>query len=454
MVQDRGLPAELETIVFGLWALRIAQLGDKIASASQEADSDVESQVFSTLGSEDVESTDDERGTVPTLKGHDTKLDGAPNLYDCLALCYLGLSTMRLPVTPGDVYSWVTDGKMAYRRAIKLVPLAMRDRLPAAYRAALDPQTMLGHKRFYDVLYNLYISFAKDHGIMWPPINAPALLFRYLKELALPLELYDATLRLADLIGYDFALHYDSAGQLGIRNLPEAQIIGCLVVCIKLFYPFDKIKRYPISSSEPAAMTMNWQKWCEELKTVKVKQREGNTGFTTEELTKLKEDSVFDMEPEQIDQYLDFYVDTFLDDTEIERRENNDFRRVLHGLFPIESAEQRPPVQLSDGIPHKSQIETVKVVQSTVQSREIRVADDAESKVPRAGQMYTTWKKEEHVPKRAKKLCQKVARVGGLSMEMLVMTVSLTETRIEKWRRKQKEGTRARREVVGEEEMN
>jgi RNA polymerase I-specific transcription initiation factor RRN7 len=441
MVQDRGLPAELETVVFDLWALRIAQLRDKIASADQDADSEAESQVFSTIESKDLETTDDEQGTGPTRKSREAKLDGAPNLYDCLALCYLGISTMRLPVTPGDMYAWVTDGKMTYRRAIKLVPLTMRDRLPAAYRVALDPRTMMGYKRFYSTLSNLQISFAKDYGIIWPPINAPVLLFRYLKELALPLELYDATLRLADLIGYDFAFHYDNSRQLGIRDHPEAQIAACLVVCTKLFYPFDKTKRYPISSSEPAATAINWKQWSKATKAAKATQRTrtDNKGFTTKELTQLKEDAILDMQPEQLDQYLDFYTATFLDDAETERREDNDFRRVLHGLFPIESSEQRPPVQLSDGIPHEAQMETVRTVQATVQPRQAR---DAKTEVLRPGQLYTVWRKEEHVPQRAKKLYDEVARVGGLSMEMLVSAVALTEARVEKWKRKQKEGTR------------
>jgi RNA polymerase I-specific transcription initiation factor RRN7 len=247
-------------VIFDLWALRVAQLSEKIASGDQESES--QSQVYNTLESEDDDTTNHERGTISTPKGRDKKLQGTPNLYDCLALCYLGISTLRLPMTPGDIYAWVTDGKMAYRRAIKLLPLAMKDRLPSSYHAVLDPQTMMSYKRFYTTLTNLEISFEKEHGVQWPALNVQLLLFRYLKELALPLELYDATLRLGDLLGYTFAFRYDGRQNLGVRHLPEAQLIGCLVLCVKLLHPFDKVRRAPHSSSEPTAVLMNWKQLC------------------------------------------------------------------------------------------------------------------------------------------------------------------------------------------------
>tara|TARA_R110002003_G_scaffold296_13_gene18725 strand:- start:21271 stop:21729 length:459 start_codon:yes stop_codon:yes gene_type:complete len=111
LVQAKGLPNELESLVFDLWALRVAQLADRIASAYQESDS--QSQVFSTLESEESEITDNERGIMSAPRDRDKKLQGAPNLYDCLVLCYLGISTLRLPITPGDIYAWTTDGDMA-----------------------------------------------------------------------------------------------------------------------------------------------------------------------------------------------------------------------------------------------------------------------------------------------------------------------------------------------------
>jgi RNA polymerase I-specific transcription initiation factor RRN7 len=441
LVQEKGLPSELEMVIFDLWALRVAQLSEKIASGDQESES--QSQVYNTLESEDDDTTNHERGTISTPKGRDKKLQGTPNLYDCLALCYLGISTLRLPMTPGDIYAWVTDGKMAYRRAIKLLPLAMKDRLPSSYHAVLDPQTMMSYRRFYTTLTNLEISFEKEHGVQWPALNVQLLLFRYLKELALPLELYDATLRLGDLLGYTFAFRYDGRQNLGVRHLPEAQLIGCLVLCVKLLYPFDKVRRAPHSSSEPTAVLMNWKQWCKHMAAAKKEHRASNPGFTTEELTKLQESDVFKLQSDQLDQYLDFYADTFLDEAEIQRtKDNDDFRNALYGLFPIEVKEQHNPVQLSDTLPHERRLEVVSAVHSSMRvAAAVRNSDD-DSDALRPGQMYPRWREVQDLPPRATIFCEEAARLAGLSLEMLVMAVFFAEARVEKWRRKQREGAR------------
>ncbi|KAF2821144.1 hypothetical protein CC86DRAFT_470897 [Ophiobolus disseminans] len=439
LIQEKGLPSELETVVFDLWALRIAQLGDKIASESQEDES--QSQVFNTLESEES-ATDNERGTLSTPKCRDKTLIGAPNLYDCLVLCYIGTSTLRLSITPGDIYAWTTAGKLAYRRAIKLVPLAMRDRLPPSFHAVLDPPKLLGHRRFYTTLTNLEISLEKDHGILWPPLNVPLLLFRYIKELALPLELYDATLRLADLLGYNFAFQYDGRKTLGLRHLPEAQLIGCFVLCTKLFYPFDKIRRSPKSSSEPAVTVVDWNKWCKHMHAAKKKQQNSTSEFTPEELIKVQEDDILELKPVQLDEYMDFYTETFLDDAEIQRTKNNDdFRNALYNMFPIDSNEPRPQNQTVDQSPHEKNLETVRAVHNDVKTRVV-ISDDVESNAFRPGQAYSVWKKSQDLPDRAAMFYDEAARLAGFSMDMLVTAVFLTEARVERWRKKQRDGAR------------
>lgn len=436
LVKEKGLPSELETVIFDLWALRVAQLGDKIASESQENQS--QSQVYNSLESED-DATDDERDTLSSSKSRNKKLASVPNLYDCLALCYLGTSTLRLPVTPGDIYAWTTDGKLAYGRAIRLVPLKMRDRLPPSYHAVLDPPTLLRHKRFYTTLTDLEISYSKDHGILWPPLNIPLLLFRYIKELALPLELYDATLRLGDLLGYDFGSHYDRRKIFGLRHLPGAQLIGCFVVCVKLFYPFDKVRRSPKTGPEPAVSVVDWKKWCKQVYAGKRKQQQGASDFTSEEFTKLEEKDILDMTPDQVDQYLDFYQFNFLDDVEVQRtRNNDDFRNALYNMFPVDGDHESLPVQSADHLFHEQSLETVHAVHGSLKMRTIVREDEDGSHAFRPGQSYPMWKKVEDLPDRAAIFYEEAARLAGFTVEMLVTAVFFTETGIEKWKKKKK----------------
>lgn len=437
-MKEKGLPAELELITLDLWALRIAQFGDRIASENR-ADSQPQSQVFSTLETEESE-TDDARGTLRNSKGRDKKLGDVPNLLDCLGLCYLSILTMRLPITPGDIYHWATEDKLVYRGAIKHVPLPMRDRLPASYHATLNPNALLSYKRFYAAVTDLQVSFTNDHKIAWAPLNHRLLLFRCIKELALPLEVYDVTIRLSKLLNLDFVLRPDRKGRLGVRHLPEAQLAGCLVVCIKLLYPFDGEKRHPRSAAEPTAAVMDWSRWQEQIQATKAEQKGDDHRFTNEELTKLEEKDIFDMPSDRLDQYLDFYADTFLDEAEIQRtKDTDDFRNAIYDVFPIEGRSTPTASQALEAPLQKDNLATVRSVHSSMQAISAIADDEVGAGVLRPGQSYHPYKKEADLPEHAMVLYNEVAKLAGLSMDMLMMAVFYTEARIEKWRRKQKD---------------
>lgn len=448
LTHEKGLPAELETVVFDLWALRILQFGDKISEDNEELHS---SQAFSSID-DDAEAV----GDGPRFGKRERKFKGIPGLIDCLALCYLGITTLRLPVTPGDIYAWTAEGKMAYLGAIKYLPPAMRDRLPANYHAVLDPNALLRFERFYPTLIALQVGFEKEYAILWPPLNAPLLLFRYLKELALPLELYDATLRLGKLLDYDFAFHTDGKKRLGVRDLPEAQLLACFVMCVKLFYPFDGQRRYPTSTSELATSVVNWEAWCRQMDLARLKGRPGTSSYTpeellelekkdlvytTEELFKLEVKDVLSMSEEQLDQYMDFYLANFLDETHIEPNQNkDDFRNKLYEWFPATTETPAQPRQALDEDNSEAKLEVVRAVQSSMKLRPA-VAEEAKgTAILRPGQAYKKHKKEERLPELQKRFYEEAARVAGLSLNMLVMAVSSTETRVENWRSTQRKG--------------
>jgi RNA polymerase I-specific transcription initiation factor RRN7 len=181
------------------------------------------------------------------------------------------------------------------------------------------------------------------------------------------------------------------------------------------------------------------------MSAAKKHQRKGKSDFTTEELTKVQESDVFEMQPDQLDQYLDFYADIFLHEAEIKRTtDNDDFRNALYGMFPIEGKEQRPPIQLSNGVLHEDMLKTVREIHASMKRAAAVDVEEEESSTLRPGQMYPIWKDAQELPPRAAVFYEEAARLAGLSLDMLVMAVFFVEARIERWRRKQKEGTRAR----------
>jgi RNA polymerase I-specific transcription initiation factor RRN7 len=436
LIHEKGLPAELETVVLDLWTLRILQLENQIGQG-QGYDSQ-SSQAFSA--SEDESESD---GEVLRRRPREKKLRSSPTLIDNLALCYLGIITLRLPITPGDIYDWITNDKMAYRRAIRHIPLAMREKLPANYHAILDPNGMLKYERFYSAVNDLKISLQMEYGVVWPSLNYPLLLFRFLKELALPLELYDASVRLARYIGYDFILHSERGGKLGIRHLPEAQLAACLVVCTKLIYPFDGMKRYPKTSTEPATTKIDWEDWYKQHSLQQTSQDNTAQLYTPEQLIGLQEKDVFSMSADQLDQYLDWYKDSFIDEARIEQTSDH-FRKALYDLFPVDDGPQT--VNWKDQLPqpptHRERLDTVKAVHSGHKPQRVIEEQPETTGVTRPGEKYRIYRKEEDIPENARRFYEAVARCAGLSMDMLVMAVFFTEKKMDKWQVEQRQHAR------------
>lgn len=410
-----------------LWSLRILQLENKISS-SQGYDS--QSEVHSAT--EDSES-ESETGLL-RHRIRDTKLRRTPTLIDTLALCYLGIIALRLPVTPGDIRSWLSNEKLAYMRAIRLVPPAMREKLPANYHAILDPRNILSFERFYSVINDLKFSLQKEFGIVWPSLNHPLLLFRFLKDLALPLELYDATIQLAQYLNYDFTFPTDTQTRLGVRHLPEAQLAACLVVCVKLFYPFDDTQRCPKTSSEPAAIAIDWDHWSMQISSSNPRTRSGIRMYTTEELMNLQEKEALSMSGEQLDQYLAWYQDSFIEDTNDDHRADSVYRNALYELFPVDKdPSSKWANELPEDISQQEKVDIVKAVHSTQKPQHIVRERGDTLDIARPGTKYTYYRGVEDLPKHAKRFYEEVAKLIGLSLDMLLLSVFFTEKKIAKW---------------------
>ncbi|ORY10038.1 hypothetical protein BCR34DRAFT_357253 [Clohesyomyces aquaticus] len=469
LVHDQGLPSELENVIFDLWALRVLQLEDHfvaedITSGGAYAyDSQTPTPSLYTTTSED-ESEGEEIGNRKARRlGGKMKLKMTPGLLDCVALCYLGILTLRLPITPGDIITSINTKKMPYLRAIRYVPYAMRDRLPASYHAVLEPNAVIKPKRFFAAVTELERSLGKEYGIAWPKINVQVLLWRYLKELGLPLEVYDATSKLAGYLGYGMAYSDQGEGRKGrakrgIRELPEAQLAACLVVCVKLLYPFDG-HQHPKSVAEPAATILDWGEWTRQ---VSERSRRGSTdtGLLSEhspsDLAEVREKDVFNMSDGQLDEYMDWYRDTFLDETRVEKGEAaRDFREKLERWFPIDRADdagRRTLNSSADGAgssaedPNKDQdrdteLRLVRTVHARFKTAKIiETFDHSHGKgIVRPVQRYVYYRQVKEIPETGRRFYEEVARISGLEMEMLIKAVFFAEKKAE--RRKKEGGT-------------
>ncbi len=95
-----------------------------------------------------------------------------------------------------------------------------------------------------------------------------------------------------------------------IRTLdnPDSLLAGCVVLVTKYLFPMDGIDRYPLDAVDPLAVKMDWNVWLEAMKTTSDRHDD-------QQLGKISARRAWSMTPEQQDENLDWYQDTYIQDS-------------------------------------------------------------------------------------------------------------------------------------------
>ncbi|KAF2401649.1 hypothetical protein EJ06DRAFT_474872 [Trichodelitschia bisporula] len=421
LIKEKGFPEELEMIVHDLWALRLQSL-----STSMDTDpfSDTESQTpMYSSQSEDTGAESDATSVVRTRS--------TPKLVHMLALCYMGAYLLRLPVFFSDFFTWVTEGELLYYRAINAIPHEMRNRMPGSYQQLLDPRTTLNTRKLHKAVVQLFHSHQRDFGFILPPLNFPLHLFRYIKELALPLEVYPAARRLAALAKFDFK-YPDKPHRRRAADCPELQLISTVIVAVKLLYPMDGIKRYPTKDDEPSAAIIDWESWDMATKAYEdTFKNPDRLGYS--EAMQVKEADVLDMSEEKLDDYLDWYSKSWLAGEEEGVTGDADFRRAIFEMFPVGESGAVPAQKPTRYEIERLKIEKLRAVQTSLKPRRA-ITEDEELElgrsVPRPGNHYRRYRKESELEGYVKRFYEVAARLAGFPLKTVVDRVFAVEVEL------------------------
>ena len=98
LIHTIGLPAELETVIKDLWALRLQLLKSKTDATSDE------DTLFSSQPQSETETEDKHEGDGRKWKFRGKEI---PRLIETLGLCYLGMILLRLAVSIGEMHRYV-----------------------------------------------------------------------------------------------------------------------------------------------------------------------------------------------------------------------------------------------------------------------------------------------------------------------------------------------------------
>jgi RNA polymerase I-specific transcription initiation factor RRN7 len=272
---------------------------------------------------------------------------------------------------------------------------------------------------------SLILLYNKDFGLVMPQLNLPAHLFRLMEELALPLEIYPTVRRLAAFMKLNFIYPEISKRQINVIDFPEAQVVACIIVVLKLFYGFDGTQRVPTTETSPGAAIIDWDEW--------EKIMEDSDPLEYQEAMQMTDREVIDLPDPKIDDYLDFFEEHFTIDDPQDRDKDADFRKMMLGLFPLCSrSTNRRDIR---GVTRTRKQENVRAMQESLRpNRVISGIEEMElfEKVARPGERYEVHRNIYQLRGHAEAFYKAVAHISGLPLKSIVRAVVHAENKLKR----------------------
>ncbi|KAM5438832.1 hypothetical protein McanMca71_000656 [Microsporum canis] len=419
LVHVKGLPPELEGIVKDLWVLRL----DKIYEGRDDiyVEDENSTQLFSSQTGVSNEIDKEEH------QYHKRKLSTSPRVLDSLALCYLGILLLRLPVSIGYMQRWVTEDEIPFMRPLRFIPSEMKDRLPAIYHVAFETKNVPIGDQFHRAVADLVMLYYRGFSIEFPAINSSLLLFSYVKQLALPIEVFSAVKQLMKSVEFTYTFPKEVKGKFRRIYLPEVQLMSLVIVATKLLFPFDDIKRYPRAPNEPAVQVIDWDRWAEAQSTFD--SRGISQGFLTNTAAmQATEKDAMEMTQQQLDEYMDWYDKLWLAGKET--KASNPFAE----MFPTSRAGNVEASSQARQTEDEAVAEKLQTVLSNLRVRRVITEEEASRRMEpilRPGCDYLRFRYENQLVDRARKFYDTAAKIISVSLETLVLAVYQTEGQIQ-----------------------
>lgn len=218
--------------------------------------------------------------------------------------------------------------------------------------------------------------------------------------------------------------------------------MALLVVVVKIYHPFDSIDRHPRILSDPGVLAVNWDHWCKVQQEYEFRETAGGTlGHGNE--VKVTEADSFKLSGHQIDEYLDWFEKSFIDE-ERARKHPRGYPDQLLDMFPTGRPGMSTNTSVSPAVQHQDDEEALqrklKAVQGSLKVREVTSDSDDATKdgdtVNRIGSFYKRYRKVEELSPAAKAFHEAAAKSVAIKLPSLLVAVQQIEHKLLSWRRK------------------
>lgn len=208
--------------------------------------------------------------------------------------------------------------------------------------------------------------------------------------------------------------------------------MALVIVAVKLYHPFDTLNRYATSPTDLGIFQIDWQVWCSHHQQyAKCETSEGKLGRGNE--MKINEQDVFRMSEAQLDEYLDWYEKTWVNEP-TRRPKKGDLPQELLDMFPTGRLDgsAAPAVDVRKTVEADQAALDAKLaaVQASLRTRGIigeKEEENAGEPVRRIGSFYKRYRKEADLPPHARVFFEAAAHLIGASLATMVVAVLQTE---------------------------
>lgn len=114
-----------------------------------------------------------------------------PILIHSVALCYITLNLLRVPITMHEIRSWIIAEEFPYIRAVKYLPTELMSRLTPGSYQALEPQTLPKVSRIWRWTQQTALFLNLHSGLRLSELNYRPVLFGMVTDFMLPCKIID-----------------------------------------------------------------------------------------------------------------------------------------------------------------------------------------------------------------------------------------------------------------------
>ncbi|KAK7204442.1 hypothetical protein BZA70DRAFT_296214 [Myxozyma melibiosi] len=211
----------------------------------------------------------------------------ALKLTESVIICYIACRILKVPIFLCDLYRLSRSGEFPYMRAAGGIPYSIRRHLESRYLRIFEPISYPLPGIFYTFCGYVTGLLSTRCKLTVPPIPAcGVLLTRFIHDLLLPLEIYQAVAHLEKITGIEFEFQQEIGSKRGYIH-PEIKIMALTIVATKLCYGMDGTTRTPTSILEQAAQEIDWNRWKKDIISTWVKEDWEHTDEVTDKNTRM-----------------------------------------------------------------------------------------------------------------------------------------------------------------------